>query len=408
MPPATQLDRRAPLSDAVAGCYVHLPFCDRICPYCDFAVVEHANARVERYMTALAHEIERSPLPRHPVRTIFLGGGTPSALEPARLERVLAQLYAKHSIERGSVECSLEANPSRDVEHLDAWRRAGVTRLSIGVQSLDDGDLHRLGRNHSAAQAEAFVLAARKAGFPSVSIDLIAGAPGQTTRSFSGTLDRAAALGPDHVSVYGLTIEASTPYARWHARDPAAFPDDDAVAEMLADADARLTTLGFEHYELSNFARAGHRCEHNVGYWRQRDCIAYGMSASGYEDGTRYRNERDYDAYCSAIEAGKSPRADAETLDFARRAGEAAMLALRTADGIVDDDFRSRFGFDAAVVFEAARKRCTAAGLLEVDVRGARLTPKGRLLANDVCAEFLVPQIGSPPEAPSTKGVPTT
>lgn len=396
------------LPDDTAGCYVHLPFCDRICPYCDFAVVEYKTKRVERYMTALEREIDEMPPPRGPVRTIFLGGGTPSALEASRIEGVLKRLFERHEVEAGSIECSLEANPSRGEGDLAAWRRAGVTRLSIGVQSFDDGDLHRLGRDHSAAQADAFVVAARKAGFPSVSIDLIAGAPGQTRNSFAGTLDRAAALEPDHVSVYALTVEPSTPYAVWRARDPAAFPDDDTVADMLADADARLVGAGFEHYEISNFARAGHRCEHNVGYWRQRDCIAYGMSAAGYEDGTRYRNERDYDAYCSAIEAGRSPRAEVETLDFARRVGEAAMLALRTAEGIVDDDFRRRFDIEPAVAFEKARKKCSAAGLLEADRNGARLTAKGRLLANDACAEFLLPQIDRPADPPATKGVPTT
>lgn len=394
---------QAALDDGT-GCYVHLPFCDRICPYCDFAVVEYKATRVERYMTALGREIELSAKPPHPIRTIFLGGGTPSALDAGRIERLLGLLFERHDVEPGSVECSLEANPSRSERDLAAWRRAGVTRLSVGVQSLDDDELHRLGRDHTAAQAEAFLVAARKAGFPSVSIDLIAGVPGQTQRSFAGTLDRAAALGTDHVSVYALTVEPSTPYAAWHARDPAAFPDDDAVADMLADADARLTREGFEHYEISNFARPGHRCEHNVGYWRQRDCIAYGMSAAGYEGGTRYRNERDYDAYCSAIEADRSPRAEIETLDFARRVGEAAMLALRTAEGIVDDDFRRRFGIEPAAAFASARKKCSTAGLLEVDGNGARLTAKGRLLANDACAEFLLPQIVRPAEPPATKG----
>lgn len=398
-------DRYAAASDDTAGCYVHLPFCDRICPYCDFAVVRHVKARVDRYMSALAREIETSPLPHKPVRTIFFGGGTPSALEASRLERLLAQLFERFGVAPGSIECSLEANPSRNVDDLPLWRRAGVTRISIGVQSLDDVELHRLGRDHSASQAEVFARAARRSGFDSVSVDLIAGAPGQTLGSFTTTLDRALSLEPDHVSVYGLTIEPSTPYAAWHSREPAAFPDDDAVADMLIEADERLSSAGFEHYELSNFARPGHRCEHNVGYWRQRDCIAYGMSAAGYDSGERYRNERDFDAYCAAIETGSSPRADVERLDRGRRIGEAAMLALRTTDGISDADFRKRFGIDISVAFAAAIKKCSARGLLEADGYGARLTATGRLLANDVCAEFLVPQIDEQSERPS-KGVP--
>lgn len=391
--------------DDTAGCYVHLPFCDRICPYCDFAVVRHVRERAVRYMSALAGEIDASACPRKPMRTIFFGGGTPSALDAEKLERLLAQLFERFELEPGSIECSLEANPSRNIDDLPTWRRAGVTRLSIGIQSLDDGDLHKLGREHSAAQAEEFVRAARRAAFASVSIDLIVGAPGQSPESFGKTLERAVALAPDHVSVYGLTIEPSTPYASWHAREPHAFPDDDAVAEMLSEADAQLSKAGFEHYELSNFARPGHRCEHNIGYWRQRDCIAYGMSAAGYENGERYRNERDFDAYCSKTEAGASPRVEVERLDRTRRIGEAAMLALRTADGIDDEDFKRRFDIDATSAFAAARKKCSAAGLLEVDGHGARLTAKGRLLANDVCAEFLIPQIDEPSDRPP-KGVP--
>jgi len=398
-------DNLAAVSDDTAGCYVHLPFCDRICPYCDFAVVRHARDRVERYMSALSKEIEQNLKPDKPVRTIFLGGGTPSALDADTLERLLARLFERFETQRGSIECSLEANPNRNIDDLPKWRRAGVTRLSIGVQSLDDGDLHKLGRDHSAAQAEAFVRAARRAGFDDVSLDLIAGAPGQMPESFARTLDKATTLEPDHVSVYGLTIEPSTPYALWHARAPDAFPDDDAVAEMLTEADARLSQAGFEHYELSNFERPGHECMHNIGYWRQRDCIAYGMSAAGYSSGERYRNESDFETYCAAIEAGASPRVEVERLDFARRIGEAAMLALRTAEGIDDADFKRRFDIDAALAFAAARKKCSAAGLLEADAHGARLTAKGRLLANDVCAEFLVPQIGEPSER-SSKGVP--
>ncbi len=395
-------------STARAGCYVHLPFCDRICPYCDFAVVPFARPRAARYLAALEREIAGTPTPRDPVGTVFLGGGTPSALDASDVARVLSWIFARHAVAPGSVECTLEANPSRGSEELRAWRAAGVTRLSVGVQSLDDAELHRLGRDHTADDALAFLRAARAAGFQSVSIDLIAGVPGQHRESLQRTIDRALEAGPDHVSVYGLTIEAGTPYATWFAREPGAFPDDDRTADLLELAARSLTAAGYEHYEISNFARAGHRCMHNEGYWAQRDCIAYGMSASGYEGGVRYRNARGFDAYCTALESGGSARAEVERLDFARRVGEAAMLALRTAEGIVDADFRGRFGIDTATIFEGPRKKCTAAGLLETDDRGARLTAKGRLLANTVCAEFLSPRIPQPVTAGDPKGAATT
>jgi oxygen-independent coproporphyrinogen-3 oxidase len=376
-----------------ALCYVHLPFCDRICPYCDFAVVEFAQARVDRYMRALHAELESVVAPGEPVRSIYFGGGTPSALGGERIRELLATLFARFQIAPGSVECTLEANPSRNVDDLARYREAGVNRLSIGVQSFDDAELHQLGRDHTGEDAARYVSAARSAGFENCSIDLMAGVPAQTSASFGRTLDRALACGPEHVSVYGLTIEAGTPYATWHARSPSAFPADDAVADLLEQAEATLCAAGMAHYEISNFARPGFECRHNQGYWQQRDCIALGMSASGYAGGLRYRNARGFDDYCAAIEAGRRPRAEEERLDAAGRLGEAAMLALRTSDGIRDDDFRARFGVDARAVFARPIKECREAGLLEETREGVRLTARGRLLANAACMEFLHPNL---------------
>lgn len=378
-------------TDTGLGCYVHIPFCDRICPYCDFAVVLYRESHIERYLRALLLEIERSPR-RGPLQTLYFGGGTPSALPIAALQTLLRAIFAGFKTQPGSIECTLEANPARNEQDLPAWLAAGVNRLSVGVQSFDDGDLHRLGRDHTSRQAIEFCRAARAAGFANISIDLIAGAPGQQRATFEQTLRTAATLDVDHISVYGLTIEAGTPYATWHARDPAAFPDDDALAEMLDRAHEVLCGAGFVHYEISNFARLGFESAHNMGYWRQRDCLAFGVSAAGYESGVRYRNRKDFSGYCEAVERGASVRFDEERLDEGARLGEAAVLALRTSQGIVYDDFLARFGVRAADAFAAALKKCLAAGLLEQDARGARLTKRGRLLANSVCVEFLVPQ----------------
>lgn len=379
-------------ADDAGGIYVHIPFCDRICPYCDFAVVRTRESAIDRYCAALHAEIERSTGPGR-VRTVYFGGGTPSAIGPDRIAALAALLFEKFSIAPDSIECTLEANPSRGAGDIRRWREAGINRLSVGVQSFDDAELHRLGRDHSSADARGFLRAARSAGFENISLDLIAGSPGQSFEGFRGSLRSAVATGVDHVSVYGLTIEAATPYAAWFAREPRAFPDDDLVAALLEEADTRLTAAGYLHYEISNFARPGFESAHNRGYWRQADCAAFGMSAAGYRDGVRYVNLRGFDAYCEAIEAHRSPIAERERLDFGRRVGEAAMLALRTSDGIIYNEFERRFGVDARAIFGAARKKCSAAGLLEENAAGARLSRRGRLLANSVCAEFLTPDL---------------
>ena len=380
-------------TDAGIGCYVHLPFCDRICPYCDFAVVEYQQPRVQRYLAALGHEISARSRAAGRLQTLYFGGGTPSALSPEQIADVADALFRYFEVDAGSVEFTLEANPARNLDGLARWRAAGVNRLSIGVQSLDAGELHRLGRTHSAAEAIAFFDAARSAGFENISMDFIAGVPGQTGSSLEAGLGRALDRGVDHLSVYGLTIEAGTPYARWQRQDAAAFPDDDEVAEQLTLAHEVITGAGFAHYEISNFARPGFESAHNFGYWRQRACVAFGMSAAGYEEGVRYRNARDYVAYCTALESGASPQAEREVLSAAGRIGEAAMLALRTQRGIEHADFRTRFGVDVARVFAAATKKCMTAGLLEGDAQAIRLTQRGQLLANSVCAEFLQPEL---------------
>ena len=389
--PAPRWAQRA--SDASTGCYVHLPFCDRICPYCDFAVTGYADAKVERYLVALHREIERSQRPAHPVSSVYFGGGTPSTLGARPIAGLVAALARRFEWLPGSVECTIECNPSRNVDALPRWREAGVNRVSIGVQSFDDAELRRLGRDHTAAQAAEFVASARRAGFENVSIDLIAGVPRQTAASFARSLERALASDPDHVSVYALTIEEGTPYAVWQRKDPTAFCDDDLVASMLETAHATLAAAGFRHYEVSNFARPGFESAHNIGYWRQRDCLALGMSASGYAAGVRYKNVRGFDEYCRALEADRSPRDEEEQLDCAGRIGEAAMLALRTADGIDYADFRRRFSIDAARAFRTAIEECRRAGLLEEDGVRACLSARGRLLANEVCAEFLAPTL---------------
>lgn len=377
--------------DGGVGCYVHLPFCDRICPYCDFAVARYRERAVVDYLHALHAEIQ-SVTPTT-IQTLYLGGGTPSALPTGDLRTLLHTMFATFGVSADTIECTMEANPSRGVADLVAYRELGINRLSIGVQSFVDDELRHLGRDHDSAQAGAYLRAARSAGFDNLSIDLIAGVPGQDESSFERSLRTALDLEPDHVSVYGLTIEAGTPYAAWQTRVPEAFPDDDAQAELIELAEDLLTRAGMQRYEISNYARPGYACAHNIGYWRQRECLAFGMSAAGYRAGARFSNVRDLDAYCQALGAGRSPRAFEEELSEVARLGEAAMLALRTAEGLQFADLHARFGIDAKAVFAPAIERSKAAGLIEEGQDAIRLSRRGRLLANTACAYFLEPEL---------------
>jgi oxygen-independent coproporphyrinogen-3 oxidase len=384
-------DWAARTGDGGTGCYVHLPFCHRICPYCDFAVVRYQGQPVSRYLRALHAEIDAAPRTR--IQTLYFGGGTPSALSSADLGCLVEAICKACGVAADSIECTLEANPSRGAQDLPEYRGMGINRLSIGVQSFADDELHRLGRDHSGAEAAAYIRAARASGFTNVSIDLIAGVPGQDIASFERSMHQALELEPDHVSVYGLTIEPGTPYAIWQAREPQRFADDDAQAELLERAEDLLTAAGFEHYELSNYARPGFSSAHNLGYWRQRNCLAFGLSAAGYRDGVRFANLRHMDAYCDAIESGRTPRAVEERLSAGARLGEAAMLALRTSRGLGFSDFKRRFGVDPRAAFALAIEKSKAAGLLEEGPDAIRLSRRGRLLANTACALFLEPSL---------------
>jgi len=271
----------------------------------------------------------------------------------------------------------------------DVLHAAGANRLSIGVQSFDADELRVLGRRHRAADVVETVRRARAAGFANVNLDLIFGAPGQTEASWERSLDAALELGVEHVSTYGLTVEEGTPYARWQARDPAAFADGDREAALYQLAIEKLTAAGFEHYEISNFARPGFRCAHNANYWRNGDYCGFGVGAASYAGGVRSTHTRDRADYEAAALAGAPIPGDSEQLTGAARTGEAVMLALRTSEGVDAGTFRERYGVDVFTHYAPVIADYAAAGLLVADARSVRLTARGRFVANDVCGAFL-------------------
>ncbi len=231
--------------------------------------------------------------------------------------------------------------------------------------------------------------AARAAGFENLSLDLIFGVPGQSEESWAASLDAALALGPDHLSCYGLTIEEGTPYATWFARDPAAFADDSLETRLYALAIERLRAAGFEHYEISNWAKPGHRSQHNALYWANEQYLGLGVGAASYLAGVRSTHTRDLETYAAAALAGAPIPGESERLEGAAQAGEAIMLALRTAEGVDLASFRERYGLDVVQQYRAVVDEMAGGGFLVVAGGHVRLTERGRFVANDVCAAFL-------------------
>ncbi|MGB8909554.1 MAG: radical SAM family heme chaperone HemW [Candidatus Cybelea sp.] len=367
------------------GVYVHLPFCPYLCPYCDFAKWPLRASSARRYLEALMVEIDREPPAA--AGSIYLGGGTPNAYDAPAVVGVLARLARRFP---GAREISIELNPEllRDGD-LSAYREAGVTRLSIGVQSFEPDEIRTLGRKHTVEQIGRVVESARSSEFQSVSLDLMFAVPGQTPSSWRHSLRRAIELDVDHISAYGLTVEENTPYAAWRAREPGAFFDDAREAELYAIAIEMLQAAGYEQYEISNFARPGHRCAHNCNYWANGEYVGVGVGAASYRDGRRSVHTRSLDEYVAAVVEGRPIPSDAERLEGLRRAGEAMMLALRTAQGVGLSEFKERYGIDVMTDYAPIVARFARTGLLERVGDRMRLTMRGRFLANDVCGAFV-------------------
>ncbi|MBV8373984.1 MAG: radical SAM family heme chaperone HemW [Candidatus Eremiobacteraeota bacterium] len=367
------------------GVYVHLPFCPYLCPYCDFAKWPLRATAARRYLDALHAEIDCEASAA--ADTIYLGGGTPNAYDAQSIAQLVGRLNARFA---GARETTIEVNPElvRDGD-FERYRAAGVTRLSIGVQSFDPAEIRTLGRKHDVAQVKRVVERARRAELSSVSVDLIFAVPGQTMASWRRTLQAAIALGVDHVSAYGLTVEDGTPFAAWRAREPQAFAGDADEADQYGLAIELLQKAGYEQYEISNFARPGHRCAHNCNYWANGDYVGLGVGAASYRDGIRSVHTRSLNEYVAAALERRTIPSDAERLEGRKRAGEAAMLALRTAQGVALAEFKERYGVDLMEDYAPVVSRFAGTGLLERVGETVRLTQRGRFFANDVCGAFV-------------------
>jgi oxygen-independent coproporphyrinogen-3 oxidase len=374
------------------GLYLHIPFCSAICPYCDFAVLTGGPERRRRFADHLISEIslwspDRSAFDS--IDTIYFGGGTPSALAPEDIARILAAARENLSIQDGAW-VSFEANPE-DVnpESVRAWRDLGVRFLSLGIQSFDADALKFLGRRHTPEEAVRSVEIARAAGFDTISIDLIYGLPGQQFEVWRRTLEQAVALQPDHISCYQLTFHEGTPFGFRLAKGTMSELPEEAQGDIFLFTHEFLRDHGYPAYEVSNFARSPeHRSRHNQKYWHHVPYLGLGPSAHSFSGTHRWWNERKLGPYEKRIEAGKRPIEESEELTRKDLALEALMLGLRTADGIDLDAFRQRYGVDLRKQNEPLIERLVREGLLRIEGELLIPTLEGLAVTDSLARDF--------------------
>jgi oxygen-independent coproporphyrinogen-3 oxidase len=390
-----------PTSTRDLGVYIHVPFCERVCPYCDFAVEAAGSLDSDlgrdlgrEYVDLLMRELDIAcaadalGVAGRPLTSVYLGGGTPSLLQGAEIARLLESLGAHFA--GPPVEVTLEANPGPlEIARLPEWRSAGVTRISLGVQSLQDHTLKGLGRAQSAAEARRGLDAVLAAGFESLSADLIYGAPQQAPGELFADLDQLIAAGVPHISTYALTLEPGTPFARAHAAGRLALPDEDTLLVMLRGLRARLAAAGFEHYEISSHARPGQRSRHNQRYWARRDVLGLGVGAASLLGERRLQNPRTRLAWGQALKAGRLPAESCELLSPRETRQETLALGLRRLQGVSRAAYSRRFGTRPEADFAPELRALRRLGLIAD--RGAHLclTERGFLFADEVFLRFV-------------------
>jgi oxygen-independent coproporphyrinogen III oxidase len=368
------------------GLYVHIPFCPQRCPYCAFTILTGHTAFYTRYVEAVCKELRQWQSLAHkgPLQTVFFGGGTPSLLPPEQLDRILHTAASIFGL-APQAEITLEANPTTaDTQKFAALRASGFNRLSLGIQSFNDADLQALGRWHTVAEAEAAYATARQAGFDNVNIDVIFSIPGTSRACWQHTVQRLLCLHPEHISTYGLTIEEGTRFARRHqqGRLQPVTEEDDAWA--YAWGMETLAAAGYEHYEVSNFARPGRRSQHNWGYWDEVEYLGVGMSAHSFLDGRRHWNVRTLRSYMAALAAGRSPCEGDEVLSPALARQERVWLRLRTCEGIALATAELH-----TLLAQPKFRAMQEAGLIQLGASHIRLTPAGFLVADAIGTEVI-------------------
>ena len=372
--------------------YIHLPFCLQKCNYCDFVSYPGQTATAMRaYCRAVSREIELLAATYRPgaAATIFLGGGTPSLLPGGELAALLEQAATVFGLLSGA-EISLEANPGTvDAAKYRLLLAAGVNRLSLGVQSFDDDLLQAMGRAYRRQEVYRAYRLARQAGFANINIDLIFGLPGQTMAAWQATLTETIALEPEHVAAYSLQLEPGTPWGDLAADGALPLPDEELVLAMYQEAREQLGGAGYDHYEISNFARPGYQCRHNLSYWHNLPYFGVGAAAASYWQDCRWQNHSSLEQYSAALAAGELPVAERETLSLRLQMAETMFMGLRLLAGINLATFLERFGTDARVIYAAELEWLFSQGLVEIKGGHLKLTERGLPLANEVFRQFV-------------------
>ncbi|MGB8953916.1 MAG: radical SAM family heme chaperone HemW [Tumebacillaceae bacterium] len=375
----------------VSSLYIHIPFCASKCYYCDFNSYVSTPDVMDRYLDGLDRELAEvaAAYDHAPLHTVFFGGGTPTILDARQSARMIEMLHRHFRMADGA-EISVESNPGTvDLEKLQVLREGGVNRLSFGVQSFNNDLLVKLGRLHDRDAVYKSWELARKAGFQSINLDLMFGLPGQSVETLQRSLEELLKLGPEHVSAYSLKVEEGTPFYTWYNRGQLILPPEEEEVKMYQLVIDTLKGNGYEMYEISNYAKPGHRSRHNQVYWRNEPYMAAGSGAHGYVGGVRYINQKNVPEYMETTVSGERPVVDSEEISAQYQREDTMILGLRLIEGVSFARFRERHGMEMLDAFGEPIRRFEGLGLLTVDDAGVRLTEQGIFLANEVYAAFL-------------------
>jgi oxygen-independent coproporphyrinogen-3 oxidase len=375
----------------LSGIYIHIPFCETRCHYCNFATGGYESETARRYVAAILAEIERAKVTpsMRAVDSIYFGGGTPTTLTVGQLGGIIELCRDKFDV-APNAELTSEANPGTiSQEFLEGLRATGINRLSFGVQSFDDGELQMIGRSHSSEEAREAVRRARAAGFTNVSIDLIAGLPEQKMETWRRNLEEAFALEPDHLSVYLLELYKDAPLLHRINRGELHAIEDELTVEMYFALKDEAERHGFDHYEISNWSKPGFESRHNLKYWTGAPYWAFGVSAAGYDGERRWSNTRNIHEYLTKIESGQSPVVEVIELDDEDRQSENLFLRLRLKEGVDLREHEARFGINVVERYADDLARLDEAGLIELNDGILKISRAGTVLANEVFEAFV-------------------